>query len=115
MEFKKRFKKLGLGFIGENQNGLGVTQRQCNTEDTGARDQCKHIINKQFTKISLTTFPAMPENSVVTLNRTDTTLDLSQQAREDKISTEIALYLYSAPAIFLKKNIVGGSWSGRVG
>ena len=66
--------------------GLGVTQKQCDTEDTGAGDQCKHVIIKQITKISLTTLLAMPENSVVTLNRTDTTLDLSQQAREDTVS-----------------------------
>ena len=88
--------------------GLGVTQRQCNTKDTGARDQCKHIINKQFTKISLTTFPAMPENSVVTLNRTDTTLDLSQQAREDKNLSEERATKYSAPAVRQEKCIVGG-------
>ena len=40
--------------------------------------------NSQISKISLTTLLSMTENSVVTLNRTDTTLDLSQKAREDK-------------------------------
>ena len=46
--------------------------------------KCKHSISWPISKISLTTLLSMTENSVVTLNRTDTTHDLSQKAKSDK-------------------------------
>ncbi len=45
----------------------------------------------------------MTENSVITLNRTDTTLDLSQKAREDTETLVRIFYLKEKTALNLEK------------